>query len=223
VFLKLHTHGVVANEVFWGLWLFPLGVLIWRSGFLPRFLAVLLFANGLAYLAQAYFGVMAPELSGKVGDLLFPALMGEVVVMLWLLVMGARRPAAAAPAVALLKIGIGGGTLFNGREAAVNADGIALASFGTAGADAFVSLFAAWGLSQLALGAVNLVVLVRYRALVPFMFVLLLIEHLLRKLIFVVLPIPRIASQTPGLAINLVIVALMGVGLVLALREREAA
>lgn len=98
VFLKLHTHGVVANEVFWGLWLFPFGLLIWRSGFLPRFLAVLLFANGFAYLAQAYLGVMAPDLAGPLGGLLFPLQMGEVVVMLWLLIMGARRPAAAAPA-----------------------------------------------------------------------------------------------------------------------------
>lgn len=123
--------------------------------------------------------------------------------------------------VVLLKCGIGAGTLFNGREAAVNADGIALASFGELGGDAFVSLFAAWGLAQLTIGALCLLVLARYRALVPFMFLVLLAEHLCRKLIFQVLPIARIGTDSaPGFYINLVIVAVMVVGVVLALRRR---
>lgn len=123
--------------------------------------------------------------------------------------------------VVLLKIGIGFGTLFNGRVAAVNADGLALASFGEVGGDAFISLFAAWGLAQLAIGTISVLTLVRYRRLVPFMFLLLLVEHLGRKLIFVVLPIARIGTDSaPGFYINVAIVALMVVGLVLSLRRR---
>ena len=41
-----HHQEVVAAEIFWGLWLFPLGVLAYRSGFLPRFLGVWLIING---------------------------------------------------------------------------------------------------------------------------------------------------------------------------------
>jgi len=38
LFLKLHSQGFVVAEMFWGLWLFPLAVLVYRSRFLPRFL-----------------------------------------------------------------------------------------------------------------------------------------------------------------------------------------
>ena len=40
LFLRLHHGGVVANEIFWGLWLFPFGLLVYRSRFLPRILGV---------------------------------------------------------------------------------------------------------------------------------------------------------------------------------------
>jgi len=96
LFLRLHGFGVAVNQVFWGLWLFPMGLLIWRSGFLPKFLGALLFVNGAAYLAQATIDLLWPALSGGASDLLFPALMGELVVMLWLLIMGAKPRTAAA-------------------------------------------------------------------------------------------------------------------------------
>lgn len=121
-------------------------------------------------------------------------------------------------ALILMKGGIGLGTMFNGRSAAISADGIPLDTFTPAGEQAFVSLFAAWGLSQLVLNLLGLLALVRYRAMVPFMFALLLLEHLCRKLVFLFLPMPRTGSS-PGYAINLVIVSLMVVGLVLSLRE----
>lgn len=117
-----------------------------------------------------------------------------------------------------MKSSIGLGTIFNGRIAATSADGIPFDSFGPAGAQAFLSIFAAWGLAQATLGLLCVVVLVRYRALVPFMFALLLLEHLCRKLIFAVMPIDRTADA-PGSLINLALVGLMVVGLVLSLRS----
>ena len=120
----------------------------------------------------------------------------------------------------LMKGGIGLGTIFNGYSAATSADGIPLDTFTPAGEQAFVSLFAAWGLSQLMLNLIGLLVLVRYRAMVPFMFALLLLEHLSRKLIFWVLPITR-AGTPPGFFINLVLVAVMVVGLVLSLWTQD--
>ena len=119
----------------------------------------------------------------------------------------------------LMKGGIGLGTIFNGRSAATSADGIPLDTFSPAGEQAFVSLFAAWGLSQLMLNLIGLLVLVRYRAMVPFMFALLLLEHLSRRLIFVVLPIAS-TGTSPGFFVNLVFVAVMIVGLALSLRNQ---
>ncbi len=69
------------------------------------------------------------------------------------------------------------------------------------------------------LNLIGLLVLVRYRAMVPFMFALLLLEHLSRKLIFLVMPIAT-TGTSPGFFINLVIVAVMIVGLGLSLRNQ---
>jgi len=123
-------------------------------------------------------------------------------------------------ALVLVKGSIGLGTMFNGHSAATTADGIPLDTFTPAGAQAFVSLFAAWGLSQLMLNLIGVLALVRYRAMVPLMFALLLLEHLSRKLIFLVLPIAR-AGTPPGFFVNLVLVAVMIVGLVLSLRNQD--
>lgn len=121
-------------------------------------------------------------------------------------------------ALVFMKTSIGLGTIFNGREAATSADGIPLDSFGAAGAQAFVSIFAAWGLAQATIGVLSIVVLVRYRALVPFICALLLLEHLCRKAIFAVMPIDRTADA-PAHFINLVLVGSMVAGLVLSLRN----
>lgn len=109
--------------------------------------------------------------------------------------------------------------MFNDRSAAISTDGIPLNTFAPAGEQAFVSLLAAWGLSQLTLNLIGLLVLFRCRALVPFMFALLLLEHLARRTIFWVLPMPR-AEHAPGYFINMVFAAVMVGGLILSLRSR---
>jgi hypothetical protein len=121
--------------------------------------------------------------------------------------------------VVFMKTSIGLGTIFNGRNAAITADGIPLDTFTPAGAQAFVSVFAIWGLAQVMIGLLCILVLVRYRAMVPFMYSLLLLEHLSRKLILFVMPIARTGTP-PGFFINLGLVALMMVGLVLSLRNQ---
>ena len=96
LFLKLHQAGVVVNEVFWGLWLLPMAALFWKSRYIPRFLAVWLVLNGLAYLALAASGVLSPPLADRLNEWLFPAMVGEIATMLWLLIMGAKAPAPTA-------------------------------------------------------------------------------------------------------------------------------
>src|SRR5713226_9995517 len=60
LFLRLHGQGNVINEIFWGLWLFPFGVLVMRSGFLPRILGILLIVNGFAYVAVSLTSLLLP-------------------------------------------------------------------------------------------------------------------------------------------------------------------
>ena len=62
VFLRSHTQAIIVAEVFWGLWLFPLGLLAIRSGFVPRVVGVLLIIAGSAYLAVTFAAVASPGL-----------------------------------------------------------------------------------------------------------------------------------------------------------------
>jgi hypothetical protein len=98
LFLRLHHQEVVAAEILWGLWLFPLAVLTYKSGFLPRFLGVWLIINGFAYLTMSFTGLLLPQYEDMVSNLAFPALLGEMAFMLWLVIRGAKEQASAAPA-----------------------------------------------------------------------------------------------------------------------------
>lgn len=122
--------------------------------------------------------------------------------------------------LAVAKLGIGLGAIFNGRSTAISADGIPLDSFSADGARTVVALFALWGLGQLLLGLICLLALVRYRAMVPLVFVALLLENVGRKAILWFLPYASVA-RTSNLVINAVLVALMLVGLALSLWRRE--
>lgn len=88
LFLRLHRQGVLAAEIYWGLWLFPLAILVYRSRFLPRFLGLWLALNGAAYLAMSLTGLLMPQYDKWVSNLTFPALFGELALMLWLVVRG---------------------------------------------------------------------------------------------------------------------------------------
>jgi len=97
LFLRLHGQGNVINEMFWGLWLFPFGVLVMRSRFLPRILGVWLVINGFAYLTISLTGLLFPQYMDKVNNIAFPVLFGELAIMLWLVIKGAKvQPLAAA-------------------------------------------------------------------------------------------------------------------------------
>jgi len=98
LFLRLHHQGVVANEIFWGLWLLPFGILVYRSRFLPRFLGVWLIINGFAYVVISFTGLLLPQYEDKVFNSAFPILLGEMAIMLWLVIKGAKPPALVAAA-----------------------------------------------------------------------------------------------------------------------------
>ena len=100
LFLNLHNRGFGIAEIFWGLWLFPLAWLVYRSRFLPRLLGVWLALGGFAYVILSLTSVVLPQYQGTVFTYSQPAMFGEVAFMLWLLIKGARPPAMKAAAAA---------------------------------------------------------------------------------------------------------------------------
>jgi hypothetical protein len=124
--------------------------------------------------------------------------------------------------VLLLKIAIALGAIFNGHYAATVADGIPIDSYTPQGAQAFLALFALLGLSQFMLGALGVVLLLRYRALVPLFLLVLLIEYIARKGVAAYMPIVR-TGQAPGGAINWAIFGVMALAFILSLRQSTRA
>ena len=98
LFLNLHHSGFVVAEMFWGLWLFPLGLLVYRSRFLPRLLGIWLVFAGVAWVILSLTGLLLPQYEDKVDTYSQPAFFGEIALMLWLVIKGARPPALDATA-----------------------------------------------------------------------------------------------------------------------------
>jgi Domain of unknown function (DUF4386) len=97
-FLNLHGEGFGVAGIFWGLWLFPFGILVIKSGFLPRILGVLLIAACFGYLADSLTSLLLPAYEDVVGRIAnIPLTLGEPAIMLWLLIKGAKdQPLDAA-------------------------------------------------------------------------------------------------------------------------------
>lgn len=100
--LELHRLGGLVSAIFFGLWLFPLGLLVYRSGFLPRILGVALMVGTLGYLVLFVQGLFF-EATGRTlwsNPFLVVTHLSEAALMLWLLIRGvnverwARGPGA---------------------------------------------------------------------------------------------------------------------------------
>jgi hypothetical protein len=90
LFIRLHGQGNMIAEILWGLWLFPFGLLVFRSGFLPRVLGVWLMINCFGWLALSVTALFFPPYYETAFRLAQPALFGELAIMLWLLIKGAK-------------------------------------------------------------------------------------------------------------------------------------
>src|SRR5437867_11798606 len=92
LFVRLHSQGIFIDEMFWGLWLFPFGLLVFRSGFLPRFIGVWLMINCFGYVALSITSLFFPAYYEPAFRWAQPVLFGELAIMLWLLIKGAMVP-----------------------------------------------------------------------------------------------------------------------------------
>ena len=100
-FLRLHGSGAAVVTAFWGLWLFPFGILVIKSGFFPRILGILLMVAGIAYIISSFTSIALPAQRQMVSRIMMPLYFGEVPIILWLLIMGAkvRQPQARSSSV----------------------------------------------------------------------------------------------------------------------------
>ena len=112
--------------------------------------------------------------------------------------------------------------IFNGYYTIMNADGIPVDTYTPAAAQTVVALFALRALSRLIIALLCVIVLVRYRSAIPFMFSLLLLSYLAGQLILQFIPLVRTGTP-PGPIVNLIMFGLMIIGLALSLRSRGVA
>ncbi|MGR3812029.1 DUF4386 domain-containing protein [Jiulongibacter sp. NS-SX5] len=92
LFLKVNSIGTMAVEIFWGLWLLPLGILFIKAVFMPSVIGYLLILGCLSYLIESFTGVMGFELSEDLSSaLMIPLSLGEMSTILWLLIKGTKK------------------------------------------------------------------------------------------------------------------------------------
>jgi hypothetical protein len=90
LFLDMHRYGYVIGWIF-GPWLFFFGLLVFKSGFLPRVLGALLIAACFGYLADSLTPLLLPDYAILVGRIAsIPLTLGEPAIILWFLIRGAK-------------------------------------------------------------------------------------------------------------------------------------
>lgn len=97
LFVRLHGKGITVASIFWGLWLFPFGLLVIRSGFIPRVFGFLLMVAGAAYLAEAFAALVVPAIAPMVGPVALALEVAEVPIIFWLAFWGVTREARDRP------------------------------------------------------------------------------------------------------------------------------
>jgi hypothetical protein len=93
-FYRLHNQGLVVAQIFWGLWLFPFGIAVWRSGFIPRFVAIATIIAGCGYVIASSVSLFLPPSAQGIGDLAMILGAGELA-FLWMLIWGAKDQPSA--------------------------------------------------------------------------------------------------------------------------------
>lgn len=122
--------------------------------------------------------------------------------------------------IALLNVMIALAAIFSSDGGAQSADGIPLDTFAAGGAETVIGVVALLGLAKLLLGLLNLMALVRYRAMIPLMYVLVVADQLGHKALGWMKPIAHVGKPA-GSYVNLIIITLSIIGLVLSLRGKD--
>ena len=90
-FLKMNSNGILVAEIFWGLWLIPLGLLFYKSGFMPRIIGILLIIGGITYLFEVSVNLVFREYRSFINPITSVILpISEFSTILWLLIKGVK-------------------------------------------------------------------------------------------------------------------------------------
>ncbi|SHL52739.1 protein of unknown function [Chryseobacterium contaminans] len=91
--LKNYNNGILIVQIFWGLWLYPFGYLVYKSGFLPKILGIFLMLGCLGYVLNVLGRIVIPEFSSYPisGYITLPASIGEIGICIWLLMVGVKN------------------------------------------------------------------------------------------------------------------------------------
>jgi len=88
LFLDLHEHGLTIAGIFWGLWLLPMGYLVFKSDYIPRILGVLLMIGCFGYLVDSATFFLLPDFYATIRQVTQFTWVGELLLPLWLLIKG---------------------------------------------------------------------------------------------------------------------------------------
>ncbi|MHA7057698.1 DUF4386 domain-containing protein [Aquimarina sp. M1] len=91
--LNAYNNGIIIAQVFWGLWLFPFGYLVYTSGILPKFFGIFLMLGALGNIIEFIGGFMIDGyydlgIGSYIG---IPAAIGEIGICLWMFIAGAKN------------------------------------------------------------------------------------------------------------------------------------
>lgn len=87
--MKMQSYSIQILQIFWGLWLLPFGSLVYRCGFIPKFVGILLIIGGVAYMIEGFVCVVQPEVRKMVSRFSLPAYaVAELFTIGWLLIKG---------------------------------------------------------------------------------------------------------------------------------------
>jgi len=90
VFLDMYNNGIMVAEIFWGLWLIPLGILVYKSRFVPKVLGVLLIVGCFGHLLSFLSTFLFPDYSAILIPISEMVMFGEFPIFLCLLIKGAK-------------------------------------------------------------------------------------------------------------------------------------
>ncbi len=91
LFYDLYKHGMMIDEIFWGLWLIPLGILVYKSRFVPKVLGVLLIVGCFGHLLSFLSTFLLPDYSAILIPISEMVMVGELPIFLWLLIKGVKE------------------------------------------------------------------------------------------------------------------------------------
>jgi hypothetical protein len=95
LFVNLYKNGYIVAQLPYGFWLFPLGYLVFKSGFLPKILGILLIADGFGLLIYVFQRFLLPGYEVISYPCMVVSFIAEISLSLWLLIMGVKDPKPA--------------------------------------------------------------------------------------------------------------------------------